>query len=140
MRYSPRPSVDALYFTPVPLFAAVTWDLGTAAPLESVTAPTRLLSMAWAHTRIALKANPARIRPSVGTIDPFFIRRTLILRKEAVQTVVRPVKLCLGWRNGYPQQAEIPRYLIRIGTRRNMPDLPRANGLAGDFAIPFDRD
>src|ERR1700674_2532157 len=111
MRYSPTPSVNALYFTPVSLFAAVTWDLGTAAPLESVTVPTRLLSMAWAHTRTALKAKPARTRPAVGTTNPFFIRRTLILRKEAVETVARAVKVCLGWRNRYPQQAEIPRYL-----------------------------
>jgi hypothetical protein len=126
-----------LYFTPVSLFAAVTWDLGTAAPLESVTVPTRLLSMAWAHSRIALKANPGRIRLTVGTIDPFFIRRTLVLRKEVVETVARAVRLSRWDRN--PQQAEIPRYLKELGRTRNMPDLSRANGLARDFAIPFDR-
>src|ERR1700694_3522309 len=102
MRYWPTPSVNAPYFTPVSLFAAVIWDLGTAAPLESVTVPTRLLSMAWALTNAvlkaaALKANRARIRLSVGITNPFFIGCTLILRKEAVQTVVQAVKLCLSW-------------------------------------------
>src|SRR5579859_4342739 len=93
MRYWPTPSVTALYFRPVPLFVAVTCDLGTAAPLESVTAPTRLPSMAWPQTRAALKASPARIPPSVGTTNPFFIRCTLVLRKEAVQTVVQTFEI-----------------------------------------------
>src|SRR5690348_9685594 len=117
MRYAPTPSVDTLYLTPVSLFVATTCDFGTAAPLESVTVPTRLLSMVWAHIRIALKTAPPRIRPALGTTNPLCIRCFLILRKEARQTVVQIAEsaIRLYRRHGYPQEAEIPRYLKDIG-------------------------
>ena len=71
IRYSPLELVSVVYFTPVSLLVAVMVAPGTAAPVESVTFPTRTLSRACPNrtadktvcAAIATQILPLRIVP-----------------------------------------------------------------------------